>query len=328
MKPLGRPMLIALVSCLVGCGRTPLEDAVSIGGDAGRLAGDAQILAPDSSIRYVSQDAQDGERARARVDAVGPETSARDSRTMDLAPDAAGKDALSDSAVDHASAEGPDANLSPLAGLRIALLGNGPLLLNALIATWMAQSTGLTTPRIQTDGSALTAAILADYDLLITERPVRAYSPTEAAVLASWVSEGGAVMSLTGYYTPSPDPANTSSLLSGIGLEYGAFLLAGSDNPYPVTDLANHPIMTGISSLPFWGGYIVQASATADGLGTDTALAQVDLPPDSSIVCIAQERGSGRVVVWGDDWIEYDAEFAKPDVSRFWQQALTWLARR
>jgi hypothetical protein len=322
-------LLVALAVCLVGCGRTPLDDSASTGADAGRQLADAQILARDSNIRDVSLDAWDGARATDWLADVGRETLALDSRTWDSAPDAVVKDAPHDSAVEQVPTDSRDAKLSPLAGLRIAFFGNGIIYYsNTLLVTWMSQSTGLPIPRIQTDGSALTAAILADYDLLILERPVRAYSPSEAALLASWVSEGGAVMSLTGYVAPSPDPANTSSLLSGIGLEYGSFLPGSGGSTYPVTDLANHPVMAGVSGLPFWGGYSVEASASADGLGTNTTLARLDSPPETWIVCIAQERGSGRVLVWGDEWIEYDSQFTQPDVSRFWQQALTWLAHR
>jgi uncharacterized membrane protein len=166
--------------------------------------------------------------------------------------------------------------------------------------------------------------MLASYDVLILERLVRSYSQAEATVLASWVSAGGAVLSFSGYYSSGSDTTNTNSLLFGIGLAYGSFILGSGGGPFYITELASHPILVGISSLPFWGGFTVQPTAIADGLGTNTTLATSTSQP----VCIAQLRGQGRVLVWGDEWIENDAVSTSADVRRFWPQALSWLARR
>jgi hypothetical protein len=217
-----------------------------------------------------------------------------------------------------------DGGVASLAGLRIAFVGTENPTSELSLVTWLGQTTGVVAARIQTSGTALTAEILSGYDVLILERLVRTYSQAEAALLTSWVNGGGAVMSVSGFYSSGSDTTNTNSLLSGIGIEYGAFLLGGTGSPAYTSDLANHPIMAGIASLPFWGGFTVQPSAIADGVGINTTLATATAQP----ICVAQVRGQGRVLVWGDEWIEIDSAFATSDVQRFWQQTLTWLARR
>lgn len=40
---------------------------------------------------------------------------------------------------------------------------------------------------------------------------------------------------------------------------------------------------------------------------------------------IAQQRGSGHVFVWGDEWIEFDSEWrAQVMVARFWVNIFGW----
>jgi len=214
--------------------------------------------------------------------------------------------------------------LSPLWGLRIACVGDANPNSEASLLAWLGASTGVATTRILIDQSALTAALLANYDILILERLVRSYTASEAALLTAWVSGGGAVLSVSGFYESGPDTSYSNSLLAGIGLAYGGFVVGGAGGPAMTSDLASHPIMAGITSLPFWGGFTVAPTAGADGLGRNAILAW----SESQVVGITQERGAGRVVVWGDEWIEMDAQFDTPDVQRFWLQALTWLARR
>jgi uncharacterized membrane protein len=219
---------------------------------------------------------------------------------------------------------GIDGSVSSLAGLRVAFVGTENPSPELALTAWLSQSTGVVAARILTTSTTLTADMLASYDVLILERLVRSYSQAEATVLTSWVNAGGALLSIAGYYESGSDTTNTNSLLSGIGLTYGSYLLGSGGGPFYITELASHPIMVGISSLPFWGGFAVQPTASADGLGTNTTLATSTSQP----VCMAQVRGQGRVLVWGDEWIENDTMSTSADVRRFWPQALSWLARR
>ena len=44
---------------------------------------------------------------------------------------------------------------------------------------------------------------------------------------------------------------------------------------------------------------------------------------------VALESGDGRVFVWGDEWIEYDTEWASmPTVARLWANLFGWLVPR
>jgi hypothetical protein len=191
-----------------------------------------------------------------------------------------------------------DGGLAPLAGLRIALVGNpNPTPEDSLLA-WLEQSTGLPVPRILTDATVLTATMLSSYDLLILECLSRSYSASEATILASWVADGGAIMTVTGFVSSSTDPTNTNSLLSAFGIAYGTYLTGGTGNPARTSDLADHPIMTGIQNLPFWGGFTVLANTGPDGgdgntTASNTTLAMSQAQP----VGVAQVRGSGRALV-------------------------------
>jgi hypothetical protein len=292
------------------------------------LAGDADGPA-SSDAGIAPADTQD-----MAVETAGTDAPARDdtgAQSLDATDSAIERQGVDDAVSVDTNPWPPDGmdsgesdGVSPLAGLRIAFVGTANPSPELTLVAWLSQSTGVVPARILTTSTTLTADLLAGYDVLILERLVRSYSQAEAAVLTDWVSVGGAVLSVSGFYSSGSDTTNTNSLLSGIGIAYGGYLLGNGGGPFYITDLASHPVMDGITSLPFWGGFAVQPTDTADSIGTDTTLATTSAQP----VCIAQVRLQGRVLVWGDEWIENDAVSTLPDVRRFWQQALTWLARR
>jgi hypothetical protein len=109
-----------------------------------------------------------------------------------------------------------------------------------------------------------------------------------------------------------------NSLLAEIGLAYQPGLLNG-----PITDFAMHPISEGISSVTFAGGYHVGEVAGVMG-GVNTVVASHAGAP----VGMAQERGGGRVFIWGDEWIEFDSEWQSlPQIKQFWVNITGWLGR-
>ena len=56
--------------------------------------------------------------------------------------------------------------------------------------------------------------------------------------------------------------------------------------------------------------------------GINTVTASLSAGP----VAIAQERGSGRALAWGDEWVEYDSEWqSMPQIRQFWVDVLGWL---
>jgi hypothetical protein len=82
-----------------------------------------------------------------------------------------------------------------------------------------------------------------------------------------------------------------------------------------------HPTTTGLTSVTFEGAYGVGAVDGGTG-GANTVTASLTSGP----VGIAQERGAGRVYVWGDEWVEYDSEWQSiPQIRVFWLDVLGWL---
>jgi hypothetical protein len=220
----------------------------------------------------------------------------------------------------------PDA--AGLSGLRIGFFGDVGLRPETTLVAFLVNVATVT--RVHTTaqpGGPLTATDLAKFDVVILDQLVRTYTAAEAQVLADWVAGGGGLFSMTGYTGGGDDAARPNSLLAAMGLQYGAFLGGTSD----VVPSVSHPVTQGVAQLLFSGGYEVIVSAYDGGSsapdgGVDTILAKLDATHNA---LIAQEATSGRALVWGDEWIEYDSEFAgNASDRRFWVNAIGWLAHR
>jgi hypothetical protein len=123
-------------------------------------------------------------------------------------------------------------------------------------------------------------------------------------------------MSMSGYTGSGPDLTRPNTLLAPFGIQYLPGLYSG-----PVTTFAVHPTTTGLTSVTFEGGYTVGLVDGGVG-GTDAVTASLPAGP----VGIAQERGDGRLYVWGDEWVEYDSEWqSNPEIREFWIDVLGWL---
>jgi hypothetical protein len=254
-------------------------------------------------------------------DAVEPDGPAMDAQALDA-------EAMDTLAADTAPGDGsitcPDGGSSGFCtGIRIALLGLPGLNPSSNFQGWL-RSNGQAVTRLQTttmtsSTSSVTAALLTDYDVVILDRLVRTYSSTEARVLRDWVMAGGGVMSMSGYTGGGEDVTRPNTLLAAIGLQY----LPGLQNG-PVTSFAAHPVTMGLSSVTFSGGYLVGEVAGVSG-GMNTVTATLSAGP----VEIVQVRSNGRVVVWGDEWVEFDSEWqAMPMIQQFWVNVLGWLVHR
>jgi hypothetical protein len=122
-------------------------------------------------------------------------------------------------------------------------------------------------------------------------------------------------MAMTGH-TASPVSAQQwpNGILGPMGLVYQGALLNG-----PVTDFSPHPTTMGLTSVTFLGGFEV-ASTMA---GRSEVVARL---PNMVPAAQAQERGLGKVFVWGDEWIEYDSEWAAlPEIAQLWTNIFEWL---
>jgi hypothetical protein len=200
--------------------------------------------------------------------------------------------------------------------LAIGILGGPGANPSSSFQAWLT-SRGTTVMRVGVDGTAtVDAAFLAPFDILVLDWLPREYTAAEAAALRDFVDAGNGVMVMTGH-DGGADRMRAGSLLVAIGAEYLPGLVNG-----PVTTFDPHPLTTGLASVTFAGGYHV---ATTAALGTGTSAIVARLPGGPA--GIALERGTGRVYVWGDEWVEFDSEWSTmPMITQFWINALGWLA--
>jgi len=197
--------------------------------------------------------------------------------------------------------------------LAIAIVGVPGSLAASEFQQWLIDR-GTTTDRI--DPPLVDAAVLDPYDVIVLDQLTRSYDPAEAAAFDTWVTEGGGLMSMTGH-TASPVSAQQwpNSILGPMGLEYQGVLLSG-----PVTDFLPHPTTVGLTSVTFLGGFAVVETIP----GLSEVVAQLPGPVAAAQV---QQRGNGRLFIWGDEWIEYDSEWTMlPEITQLWTNIFAWLA--
>jgi hypothetical protein len=196
--------------------------------------------------------------------------------------------------------------------LAIALVGTSGSLAASQFQQWLIDR-GTSADRI--DPPLVDAAVLDAYDVVILDQLTRAYTPAEAMAFDDWVNAGGGLMAMTGH-TASPVSAQQwpNGILGPMGLEYQGALLNG-----PVTDFLPHPTTVGLTSVTFLGGFEVVATVA----GQSDVVARL---PGMIPAAQAQARGMGKVFVWGDEWIEYDSEWAAlPEITVLWTNIFEWL---
>ena len=200
--------------------------------------------------------------------------------------------------------------------LRIALIGNAGSHGSSNFNAWLTMQ-GTVVDRLGTSAAdPFETATIASYDVVILDQLVRDYTPDEAAVLAAFVEGGGGVMSMSGY-TGGAGDFRANTLYLGIGLEYIAGLRNG-----PVTTFHVHPTTSGLTSVSFLGGFRINEVTGVTG-GANTVVAELADGP----AAMAQERGAGRVFVWGDEWVQFDSEWSSmPEIQQFWVNVLGWLS--
>lgn len=197
---------------------------------------------------------------------------------------------------------------------RVAIFGISGGMTTGFQANLATVGVGSTRLQNTAESAALTAPILNAYDVIILDRLARPYEPDEATALSDWVGRGGALIVMSGYVIAPSDVDPQNQVLSVIGLALNPPLVDG-----PVTTFSTHPITTGLTSLEFRGGHVVRAVDGVTG-GVNTPLGTIA----GATIAMAQTRGAGRVVVWGDEWVSYDTQWATPSVQTFWKQTLAW----
>ncbi len=211
--------------------------------------------------------------------------------------------------------------------LSIGLFGTAGTFPSSNFAAWLEEN-GVTVRRFHTGAvEPLDAALIADLDLVILDYLTRAYTPTEASALATWVAAGGGVMSMTGYSGAGTDIDRPNGLLAPYGIAYIPGLHTAT-----VGAFATHPTTFGLSAVTFNGGFLVGLLQPDGGLvpaeggaPNPASLFVASIPAGN--VAVAHQHGSGRVFVWGDEWVQFDSEWAAlPEIKQFWINVTGWLA--
>jgi len=198
---------------------------------------------------------------------------------------------------------------------RVLLLGGPGALPSSNFEQW-AHGNGSIVTRLADSTVTVDAALLASFDLVLIDRVVRLYTADEAAALSGWVHGGGGVMALSGYSGGSADLDNPNSLVAGMGLRFTGNLLNG-----PVTTFVSHPLTTGLTSVTFAGGFPVAVDPTAE---QPVVVGQAG----AMTVAVAASYGSGRIYLWGDEWVTFDSEWVgSAEIQQFWVDAFGWLGK-
>jgi hypothetical protein len=211
--------------------------------------------------------------------------------------------------------------------LKIATLGlKGKWGQGNVFANWLATRSDFGAVDLGTQ--VLSDALIAPYDVIVaqdlsTKGGVfgglggKGYDATEVAALQAWISGGGGLMTLAGYEDPY-SVGNVNTLLAPLGMSYGTSqILQNSGSTVPVGGWILHPATDGVSLIGVGNGYEVfgPGSMIANQAGYD--------------VLQAHTVGSGRVLMWADEWITYDTEWTSNpqyQVELFWLNIIKWLS--
>lgn len=198
-----------------------------------------------------------------------------------------------------------------------------------VFASWLNARTP--TGAIALDDQVLTEALLQPFQVIVSlhvgtmsvtgnGRTVDAhheFSEAEAVAFKAWVEKGGGTMTTIGYsYDEAGEVVNINRLLNPLGLGYSTTKL--DLNGFVQTWTPGHPVTMGIRSINTDNGV-----EPAD-MGTTLAMGQ-----GQRLALKVAEVGQGKVVVWGDEWITYDSEWAdvtNQQVELFWVNILKWLS--
>ncbi|MCC6877713.1 MAG: putative metal-binding motif-containing protein [Sandaracinaceae bacterium] len=218
---------------------------------------------------------------------------------------------------------GGDAGASPYGCRRIGIMGAPGANPSSNFQSWLTMQGAIAT-RFHASAAAptLQRAELETFDLVIVDWLQRQYTTEEATTLATWVREGGALMVMTGHDSGATADRHVS-LLSQLGPTYD---LAAGPLDGPATLIAHPTTRTsgGTGTLPpitFYGGLrtIVPAPLTGDIV----PMAEIR----GETVGVAGPLGMGSVLLFGDEWIEFDSEWSTmPPIIEFWLNTVTWLS--
>lgn len=203
--------------------------------------------------------------------------------------------------------------------LAIATLGRpGRVGNGSVFGAWLDQRSNRGAARL--GDAVLTPELLRSYQVIVAEDLSlnHAYSNAEIDALEAWIRAGGGLLTLIGYASPT-ERANVNSVLTRFGLSYGPeqILQKMGANTVPIrTWLGPHPVVDGVMSVGVDNGYPV------NGAGV------VFAREGSYDLLRGLEVDRGHVLVFGDEWITYNSEWAQAteyQVERLWLNMIKWL---
>lgn len=143
-----------------------------------------------------------------------------------------------------------------------------------------------------------------------------AFTAEEVAAFERWVRNGGGVMTTIGYTSDeAAEVENVNRLLAPFGSGYSATKLDVNGH---VVNWTAHPLTTEVRRI------YTENGVEPEGSGTNLAI-----DPGNHVALQALEPDDGHVVIWGDEWITYDSQWADvqdQQVERLWLNILKWLS--
>jgi hypothetical protein len=143
-----------------------------------------------------------------------------------------------------------------------------------------------------------------------------AYSDDEAAVMQAWITSGGGLMTTIGNTSNERvEVENINKLLAFSGMAYSTTLL---DTEGDVRVWEPHPVTEGMGVARIQNG-VQPEGTTGEVVGWDAG---------DRVALKVHEVDSGRIAMWGDEWITYDeywADVAELDIELLWLNLLKWL---
>jgi hypothetical protein len=143
------------------------------------------------------------------------------------------------------------------------------------------------------------------------------FAQDEVDAFASWVKKGGGTMTTIGYtMNEAAEVENVNRLLAPVGMGYSTTNLGVQGY---VEAWTKHALTDGVKRIRTDNG------VEPDGPDGETLAHD----RDGHVALQVSEPSEGRVVVWGDEWITYDSEWADvkdQQVELFWLNILKWLS--
>jgi hypothetical protein len=192
----------------------------------------------------------------------------------------------------------------------------------------------------------------------------------EAAVLANWVKGGGGLFTTVGLSNDRYEAAFPNAVLADSGIQYSTYYQAGVQDDMEVLGGTTEIKGTwGGASLYGWKRNAASPNTLPEALTKGTNMSVrvssgfVVTPPTATgnpysyasgsgscfdgglpppihyfanrtvTIGVAGSMGSGRVIVWGDEWATYDTVWGNLDAGKsytpvpFWTNAINWLGK-